>query len=149
MKRFFVFLAIAVTATALSLNVNAANPRRALVRTTWVGAAIFDAREDTPAEDSQYFLRLDFGPNGMVNAQYLEDRGPMRGSVALGPVYPLRYKILQAHADGTLEIELRGKIHDASSALYKTKPRRWLYTSSGVVRDGELICGLGDFEKIY
>lgn len=148
MKKNIILLAIAATAAALSLNVNAANPRRALVGTRWAAPAIVDAREEVATGQTSLFLLLEFGPGGQARAQYCERLGIHRGAVERGPSFPLRYKVKQAKGDGTVEIILKGKITDASSAVYKTRPRRTIETATGVYRGNTLDCGLGVFEKI-
>lgn len=149
MKHIISFIAIAALCAAVCLNANAKSPRRVLVGTEWVGPAWIDAREDAPADpEINYHLLLSFGPGGMVNAQYCETRGSHRSATPLGPVWPLKYKIRQAHNDGSIDIVLKGRIKDGSSAIYKTKPHRWLTTATGTVDGDSLECGLGTFTRI-
>lgn len=151
MKKFFALLAIAATAAALSLNVNAASPRKALAWTQWTAPAQMDAREAvTPGEvaATPYFLLVEFGPGRQARAQYCEALGGEHaGTREVGPSYPLKYRIRRVHNDGTMDIELKGKINDASTALFKTRPRRWVVTATGTIKDNKLVCGLGEFEK--
>jgi len=149
MKKIFTLFALAVIAAALTFNADAKSPRRALVGTVWTGPAIMDAREDVPADNGlKYNLRIEFGPGGNAMAQYIQTRGSHRGAVSMSKAYPIHYKIKQVYNDGSMRLEFDGQVLDASSALYKTRPRRWVYTTSAVLHDGLLICGLGQFQQI-
>ena len=147
MKHLLITLAIFA---ALCINADARNPRRALSRTAWVAPAVMNVRDTSAVSpDVNYILVLEFGPNGQVLAQYYETRSDFHiGAIPRGGMYPLKYKILQVNNDGSMDIKLKGKIHDVSSAVYNTKPKRWIYCAAGNVKGEDMDCVLGAFRRI-
>lgn len=147
MKNLLIALALFA---ALCINADARNPRRALNRTTWAAPVVMNVRDTAAVSpDVNYILVLEFGPNGQVLAQYYETRSEFHiGAVPRGGLYPLKYKIRQVHNDGSMDIKLKGKIHDVSSAVFKTTPKRWIFSAAGNVNGDEMDCGLGSFKRI-
>lgn len=149
MKKIYTLLAIAATAAALSLNMNAASPRKALNWTAWAAPAQMNVNEaEVPAEATPFFLMIELGPSGNARAQYCESFGEYGGAREIGPSFPLRYKIRKVHNDGSMDIKLKGEIFDGSTAIYKTRPRKKILNSAARVHNDTLKCGFGTFIKI-